>query len=77
VPFSAGVIGAGRTFYEAAIARGHEGVMAKHRATAPPQVPVLFFALPRLDIRATIRSETSDDPVAWLATDSLRWTDAP
>jgi ATP-dependent DNA ligase len=28
--FSAGVIGAGQAYYEAAIARGHEGVMAKH-----------------------------------------------
>jgi hypothetical protein len=27
----------------------------------------LFFALLRLAIPATIRSETSDDPVAWLA----------
>ena len=30
VQFSAGVIGAGTAFYEAALARGHEGVMAKH-----------------------------------------------
>ena len=30
VQFSAGVIGAGKAFYEAAIALGHEGVMAKH-----------------------------------------------
>jgi ATP-dependent DNA ligase len=33
VQFSAGVIGAGKAFYEAAIARGHEGVMAKHLAS--------------------------------------------
>jgi ATP-dependent DNA ligase len=30
VPFSAGVIGAGTAFYRAALARGQEGVMAKH-----------------------------------------------
>ena len=30
VQFSAGVIGAGTALYEAAVARGHEGVMAKH-----------------------------------------------
>jgi ATP-dependent DNA ligase len=30
---SAGVIGAGKAFYEAAIAQGHEGVMAKHLAS--------------------------------------------
>jgi ATP-dependent DNA ligase len=30
VQFSAGVIGAGKALYEAAIAHGHEGVMAKH-----------------------------------------------
>jgi bifunctional non-homologous end joining protein LigD len=33
VQFSAGVIGTGKSFYEAAIARGHEGVMAKHLAS--------------------------------------------
>ncbi|HMF14151.1 MAG TPA: hypothetical protein VKE94_17670 [Gemmataceae bacterium] len=33
VQFSAGVIGAGKAFYEAAIAQGHEGVMAKHVAS--------------------------------------------
>jgi len=32
VQFSAGVIGAGKALYEAAITRGHEGVMAKHLA---------------------------------------------
>jgi bifunctional non-homologous end joining protein LigD/DNA ligase-1 len=30
VQFSAGVIGAGTAFFEAAVARGHEGVMAKY-----------------------------------------------
>jgi ATP-dependent DNA ligase len=30
VHFSAGVVGAGTALYEAALARGHEGVMAKH-----------------------------------------------
>jgi ATP-dependent DNA ligase len=30
VHFSAGVIGAGTAFFEAAVARGHEGVMAKY-----------------------------------------------
>jgi ATP-dependent DNA ligase len=34
VLFSAGMIGAGKTYYEAAIARGHEGVMAKHLASS-------------------------------------------
>ena len=33
VQFSAGVIAAGKAFYEAAIAQGHEGVMAKHVAS--------------------------------------------
>ena len=33
VQFSAGVIGAGTAFYGAAIARGHEGVMAKQLAS--------------------------------------------
>jgi bifunctional non-homologous end joining protein LigD len=33
VQFSAGEIGAGKAFYEAAIAQGHEGVMAKHVAS--------------------------------------------
>jgi bifunctional non-homologous end joining protein LigD len=32
--FSAGVIGAGVAFYQAALARGHEGVMAKRLASA-------------------------------------------
>jgi ATP-dependent DNA ligase len=34
VRLSAGVIGAGKAFYEAAIARGHEGVMAQHLASS-------------------------------------------
>jgi bifunctional non-homologous end joining protein LigD len=32
VLFSAGVVGRGRAFYAAAVARGQEGVMAKHLA---------------------------------------------
>jgi ATP-dependent DNA ligase len=32
VLFSAGVVGAGQAFYAAAVARGQEGVMAKHLA---------------------------------------------
>jgi ATP-dependent DNA ligase len=31
--FSAGVVGAGRALYAAAVASGHEGVMAKHLAS--------------------------------------------
>ena len=34
VIFSAGVVGAGRAWYEAAVAQGHEGVMAKHLASS-------------------------------------------
>ena len=34
VRFSAGVIGDGKAFYEAAVARGHEGIMAKHLASS-------------------------------------------
>jgi len=33
VIFSAGVVGAGTAFYAAALAQGHEGVMAKHLAS--------------------------------------------
>ena len=33
VQFSVGVVGAGMALYEAAIAQGHEGVMAKHLAS--------------------------------------------
>ena len=32
--FSAGVIGAGTAFYQAVVAQGHEGVMAKHLTSA-------------------------------------------
>jgi ATP-dependent DNA ligase len=32
--FSAGVIGDGKAFYHAAVAQGHEGVMAKHLASS-------------------------------------------
>jgi ATP-dependent DNA ligase len=34
VVFSAGVVGAGRALYAAAVASGHEGVMAKHLASS-------------------------------------------
>jgi bifunctional non-homologous end joining protein LigD len=34
VPFSAGVIGAGTAFFQAVVAHGHEGVMAKHLSSA-------------------------------------------
>lgn len=34
VQFSAGVIGDGKAFYEAAVAQGQEGVMAKHLASS-------------------------------------------
>jgi ATP-dependent DNA ligase len=34
VRFSDAVVGAGRTLYEAAVVRGHEGVIAKHLASA-------------------------------------------
>jgi ATP-dependent DNA ligase len=34
VQFSAGVIGVGTAFYQAVIAQGHEGVMAKHLGSA-------------------------------------------
>jgi len=33
VVFSAGVVGAGRAFFEAVVAQGQEGMMAKHRAS--------------------------------------------
>jgi ATP-dependent DNA ligase len=33
VQFSAGVVGRGRAFYEAVVAQGHEGVLAKHLAS--------------------------------------------
>ena len=33
VVFSIGVVGQGRAFYAAALAQGHEGVMAKHLAS--------------------------------------------
>jgi ATP-dependent DNA ligase len=33
VQFSAGVVGCGRALYAAALAQGHEGVVAKHRAS--------------------------------------------
>jgi ATP-dependent DNA ligase len=33
VQFSAGVVGRGRAFYEAVLAQGHEGVLAKHLAS--------------------------------------------
>jgi ATP-dependent DNA ligase len=34
VPISVGVVGAGTAFYQAAVAQGHEGVLAKHLASA-------------------------------------------
>jgi ATP-dependent DNA ligase len=34
VPFSAGVIGAGAAFFQAVVAHGHEGVMAKQLNSA-------------------------------------------
>ena len=36
VIFSEGVVGAGRAWYEAAVAQGHEGVMAKYLASGTP-----------------------------------------
>ena len=33
VVFSEGLVGAGRAFFEAVVAQGHEGMMAKHRAS--------------------------------------------
>jgi ATP-dependent DNA ligase len=36
IEFSAGVIGAGAALYQAAVAHGHEGVMAKHLSSAYP-----------------------------------------
>jgi ATP-dependent DNA ligase len=33
VQFSAGVVGRGQAFYEAVVAQGHEGVLAKHLAS--------------------------------------------